>query len=75
MSESEGNGLRRLLASISPPSVVVGPRIAAPSSNMNPSEVPAIANPGTALPAMVQFFKDRHLMGRDEFLRIMRKCR
>jgi hypothetical protein len=35
--------------------------------------LPGIANPGAALQAILSFFEDGHIMGREEFLKILRK--
>jgi hypothetical protein len=66
--------LRELVRSISQPSVIMGARPAdrvsiAPSS----TGLPPVANPSTALQAIQKFFEDRHVMGREEFIRILRK--
>jgi PilZ domain-containing protein len=74
MSEEDRERLRELVRSISRPSVIVGSRVAmrAPSTAQS-GALPAVANPGAALQAMSDFFEDRHMMGREEFLRILRK--
>jgi len=71
MSDSDRARLRELVGSISPRSVIVGPRVALQS--MPVRDFPAAANAGAALQAMRQFFEDRQMMGRDDFLRILRK--
>jgi hypothetical protein len=74
MSEEDRERLRQLMRSISRPSVIVSPRVAKPSSSIPQTEpLPPVANPGAALQAMLNFFEDRHMMGREEFLRILRK--
>jgi hypothetical protein len=40
---------------------------------VSPSDFPAATNAPAALQAMRKFFEDRHMMGRDEFLRILRQ--
>lgn len=74
MTEEDRDRLRELVRSISRPSVIVGSRIAmrAPSTAQS-GALPAVPNPGAALQAMSDFFEDRHMMGREEFLRILRK--
>jgi hypothetical protein len=32
-----------------------------------------VANPGAVVQAIQNFFKDRHVMGREEFLKILRQ--
>lgn len=71
MSDSDRARLRELVGSISPRSVIVGPRVALQS--MPVRDFPAAANAGAAVQAMRQFFEDRQMMGRDDFLRILRK--
>jgi hypothetical protein len=74
MSDEDRERLRELVRSISRPSVILGARVATPApSTLQPAGSPPVANPGAALQAMVNFFEDRHMMGREEFLRILRK--
>jgi hypothetical protein len=74
MSDEDRERLRELVRSISRPSVILGARVAAPApSTLQPEGSQQIANPSAALQAMVTFFEDRHMMGREEFLRILRK--
>ena len=74
MSDEDRERLRELVRSISRPSVILGARVAVPApSTLQPEGSPQVANPGAALQAMVNFFEDRHMMGREEFLRILRK--
>jgi hypothetical protein len=74
MSEEDRERLRALVRSISRPSVILGARVAPPTrSTLQPEGSPPVADPGAALQAMVNFFEDRHMMGREEFLRILRK--
>jgi hypothetical protein len=73
MSEVDRGKLRALIASISPSSVILGPRFSTQDSAGQPSEsAPPVTNPNAALQAMLKFFENRHVMGRDEFLRILR---
>jgi hypothetical protein len=74
MSDGDREHLRELVRSISRPSVILGAGVSMPApSTLHPAGSPQIANPGAALQAMVTFFEDRHMMGREEFLRILRK--
>jgi hypothetical protein len=74
MSGEDRGRLRELVRSISPPSVIV----TQPGSHRAPSApppsqvVPAVTDPAVALQAIVKFFEDRHVMGREEFLKILR---
>ncbi len=63
-----------LVRSISRPSVILGGRAAMRAPAAAPAEtLPGVANPAATLQAMSNFFEDRHMMGREEFLRILRK--
>jgi hypothetical protein len=74
ISDEDRGRLRELLRSLSPTSVIVssrtGPR--SPASPQSQASPPA-ANPVATLQAIQKFFEDRHVMGREEFLRILRK--
>jgi len=77
-SAEDRERLRELLRSLSRPSVIVGPRVAANAPSTPPATPPSgalspIANPGAALQAIVNFFDERHMLSREEFLRILRK--
>jgi len=74
MSDEDRERLRGLVRSLSQPSVIMTPRPAerfASTPQVTPS--PAVANPAAALQAISKFFEERHVMGREEFLRILRK--
>jgi PilZ domain-containing protein len=74
MSDEDRERLRQLMRSISRPSVIVGSRLPArPVPISQPEPLRSIANPEAILQAMQSFFEDRHMMGREEFLRILRK--
>jgi hypothetical protein len=76
VSEEDRERLRGLIRSISTPSVIVSPRTAQrPPSTLQSEGLPAVANPGAALQAILNFFEDRHVMGREEFLKILRQTR
>lgn len=75
MSDENQARLRRLLATISHPCVIMGPGIASsiPSIN-NPLEaVPAIKNPQAAIQDLLEFFASRQMLMREDFLRLLRK--
>jgi hypothetical protein len=74
MSDEDRGRLRELVRSLSPTSVIVSSRTAPPpaASPQSQASTPA-ANPAATLQAMLKFFEDRHVMGREEFLRILRK--
>ena len=74
MPEEDRERLRELVRSISRPSVIVGSRVATRAASPIPTEpLPTVANPRAALQAILDFFEDRHMMGREEFLRILRR--
>jgi hypothetical protein len=74
ISDSDRERLRELLRSLARPSVILGLRPAASSSPTPQADtVSAIANPAAALKALMNFFDERHILGREEFLRILRK--
>jgi PilZ domain-containing protein len=74
MSEEDRERLRELVRSISQPSVIVGARLEDKTRAKFLADVaPAVPDPAVALQAMRTFFEDRHMMGREEFLKILRK--
>jgi hypothetical protein len=75
MSDEDRERLRELVRSISRPSVILDGRAAMmrPPSTASAETLPGVANPAATLQAMSNFFEDRHMMGREEFLRILRK--
>jgi hypothetical protein len=66
--------LKDLLASISRPMIIMGPGISSslPSSEALAS-VPLISDPMAGLQALVNFFEDRQMLMREDFLRILRQ--
>jgi len=76
VSDKDRERLRALVRSLSQPSIIMGARPeAVPSSDPQLKPLPAAANPALALEAITKFFEDRHVMGREEFLRILRKSK
>ena len=74
MPDEDRERLRELVRSISRPSVILGGRAAVrPPATVPVETLPGVANPAATLQAMSNFFEDRHMMGREEFLRILRK--
>jgi hypothetical protein len=74
ISEEDRGQLRELVASISRPSAALSAQGA--TRDLTIPQLDALsgaANPTTALQAMRNFFENRHVMGRDEFLRILRQ--
>ncbi|HEY6369490.1 MAG TPA: hypothetical protein VIX37_02840 [Candidatus Sulfotelmatobacter sp.] len=65
--------MRELLATITRPTVIMGPGIAS-SLPAEPLEaVPLISNPSAALQALTEFVQSRQMFMREDFLRILRK--
>lgn len=76
VSDDNRERLRALVRSISQPSVIMGARPGERlPQNSQSTALSGAANPGAALEAITKFFEDRHVMGRDEFLRILRKSK
>jgi hypothetical protein len=75
MSEENQALLRRLLATISHPCVIMGPGIASslPSISTPLEAMPTITNPQAAIQDLVEFFESRQMLMREDFLRILRK--
>lgn len=74
LSEGDRAVLKDLLASISRPMTIMGPGIASslPAHGMLES-VPLISDPKVALQALLDFFEDRQMLMREDFLRILRQ--
>src|ERR1700757_4451530 len=72
MSEENVARLRELLSKISRPTVIMGQGIASSLPSAGPLDVPLIANPTAAL-ALTEFFENRQMLMREDFLRILRK--
>ena len=74
MADPDRERLRELLRSLSRPSVILGVRPEVDSAVIpEPAALAPIANPGAALQAVMNFFEERHILSREEFLRILRK--
>jgi hypothetical protein len=74
MSDENQSRLRALLATITRPTVIMGPGIASSLPAGGPLEaVPRIADPDAALKALIEFFENRQMLMREDFLRILRK--
>jgi hypothetical protein len=73
MSPENEAKLRDLLASISRPSMIMGPGIASTLPARGVMELPPITKPDALLEALVEFFHDRQMLMRDDFARIVRQ--
>ena len=73
MSDNNRAHLKELLQSISRPSVIMGPRVSSSvSAALGTQAMPQIFDPAAAIQAIVQFFENRQLLMRDDFLRLLR---
>lgn len=84
MPDEQRSRLRLLLASISRPSVIIGPVAPSPAPAPAPSSAPhlseeplktvpvIVCHPAAAIQALVEFLETRPMMMRDDFLRILR---
>jgi len=66
--------LRDMLSTVLRSSVIMGPGLASSLPASGPLEaVPLISDPTAAIQALVEFFEDRQMLMRDDFLRILRQ--
>ena len=74
MSEENLSQLKRLLATLSHPAMIMGPGIASSLPATSPLEaVPLITNPQAAIQAITEFFESHQILMRDDFLRVLKK--
>jgi hypothetical protein len=74
MSEQDSHHLKELLGRISRPSVILGPGIVSSLPSSAPLDgVPLISDSAAALRAFIEFFETRHMLTREDFLRILSK--
>ena len=74
MSEENQARLRQMLATITHPCVIMGPGIASSLPATGPLKgVPSITDPAAAVRALIEFFENRQMLMREDFLRIVRK--
>jgi PilZ domain len=75
MTDENQARLRGLLATITRPTVIMGPGIASslPATNLMEA-VPLAADPAAALRALTEFFESRQMLMREDFLRILRQA-
>lgn len=74
MSDDDKAHLKRLLATLGHHCLVMGPGIASSLPANGPLEaLPLISDPDAAIQAIVEFFEDRQLLMREDFLRILKK--
>ena len=74
MSDENQARLRQLLATISHPCVIMGPGIASTLAAAGPlNSVPLITDPGAAVQAIIEFFENRQMLMREDFLRLLQQ--
>jgi len=73
MSSEDEAKLRELLGSLSRPSMIMGPGIASTLPARGVMELPPITKPDAVLQGLVEFFRDRQMLMRDDFARIVRQ--
>ena len=73
-SEDNKSHLKRLLGTLSHRCVIMGPGIASslPATGAM-AEVPLISDPGSAVQALMEFFENRQVLMREDFLRVQKK--
>jgi len=73
MSDPDRERLRELLRSLSRSSGIMGVGVGGSSSvARQPEPLSPVSNPAAAIQAVMRFFEERHLLSREEFIRIMR---
>lgn len=74
MSQENQAHLRRMLATITHPCVIMGPGIASTLPATGPlNAAPVISDAAAAVQALMDFFESRQMLMREDFLRIVRK--
>ena len=74
ITEENAARLKDILSTVLRPSVIMGPGIASSLPASGPLEaVPLISNPTAGIQALVEFFENRQMLMRDDFLRILRQ--
>ena len=74
MTEENVARLRDMLSTVLRPSVIMGPGIASSLPARGPLDsVPLISDPTAAIQALVEFFENRQMLMRDDFLRLLRQ--
>jgi hypothetical protein len=73
MTEENRARLKEMLASIMRPHVIVGPGMASTVPALPLEAAPAVSNAAAAIEALIDFFRDRQMLTREDFLRIVKK--
>jgi hypothetical protein len=74
MSEDNKAQLKRLLGTLYPRCVIMGPGISSSLPAPGPmAEIPLISDSAAAIQALVEFFESRQVLMREDFLRVLKK--
>jgi hypothetical protein len=74
MSDLDHTRLKELLATISRPVKIMGPGFISTLPTCGPMDNPiAIPNPAAAVTSLMAFFENRHMLMRDDFMKIIAK--
>jgi hypothetical protein len=74
VTEENRTRMRDLLGAISRPSLIMGPGIASALPASGPmGSVPPLSDPNAAIRALTQFFESRHMLTREDFLRVLQQ--
>lgn len=74
ISEENNTHLKQLLASLSRPTVIVGPGVNSPYPTTGPMEgLPPITKPEAAVHSLIEFFEVHQVLMRDDFVRLLKK--
>jgi len=75
MTEENRARLRELVTSLSRPSIIMGAGVAGAAPARVPLNIPPVSNAEAVVQAVLEFFRDRQLLMRDDFARIVRQNR
>ena len=74
ITEENQARLKQLLATLSRPTIIMGPGVVSSTPSAGPMEnLPQVKDAAAAIQGMLQFFEVRHLMTREDFLMVLRK--
>lgn len=74
LREEDQGRLKKLVALLMHRVTVMGPGIAAPATALHPVDgVPLISDPKSALQALIEYFENRQMLLREDFLRLLKK--
>jgi hypothetical protein len=73
MTEENQALLRQLLATITHPTMIMGPGIASSLPAASSLGAPVITNPEAVVQSILEFFESRQILMRDDFLRLLKQ--